>query len=347
MAAPSSPRIEAIEIPDRPAVSSEAERRRFTVPRRMLLWGAGSAVVVLLLAIGAMLLTGGGRKEARAPGEVPLIKAEDQPFKVSPDSEGGMQVPNRDIMIYGRLQHDKPGGKTGGRTGDKPAVERLLPEPEKPLTPPEPPPPPEAKPVEAKPGDQPVAEAPPPTEPAPGEPALPPLFAPPAPATPQAKAQAHPAPAAPQPAPSASHAAKPQQKEVASLPKASQPAPAQTARKAPAVKKEEPRAEEKTAKADAKPEEKAAKPPSSGRYQVQLFSGRSPDEAKGAWSKLKGRNGDLLASLSPTVARADLAEKGTFYRLRVGPLDGEAKARALCSSLSGRGVPCIVVRPAG
>jgi len=306
MPAPSSPRIESIEIPDRPTVSSEEERTRFALPRRTLIWGAGSAAVVLALAIGTTLLTRHGGEEARAPAEVPLIKAEDEPIKVSPESPGGMDVPNRDIMIYGHLQHDKP--------GRKPAVERLLPEPEKPLTPPEPAPPPEPKSAEAPPSDA----APAPGEPRPAEPPLPSVPVAPVPAASQPKAQAHPVPAAPQ-APAAPHAVKPQQ----------------TAPKPP------------PAKADAKAEEKPRASAKSGAYHVQLFSGKSQDEAKGAWSKLKGRNGDLLAPLSPTVARADLGERGTFYRLRVGPIDSEAKARSLCTSLSGRGVPCIVVPPAG
>jgi hypothetical protein len=78
---------------------------------------------------------------------------------------------------------------------------------------------------------------------------------------------------------------------------------------------------------------------------VQVFSGRSADEAKSAWAKLKGRNSDVLGPLSPTVARADLGDRGTFYRLRAGPIESETKARTLCSSLSSRGVPCIIVRP--
>ena len=57
-------------------------------------------------------------------------------------------------------------------------------------------------------------------------------------------------------------------------------------------------------------------------------SSRSADEAQDAWAQLKDKNGDLLGALSPTVARADLGDRGTFYRLRAGPLADEAKARA-------------------
>lgn len=96
--------------------------------------------------------------------------------------------------------------------------------------------------------------------------------------------------------------------------------------------------------------EKAAKQDSGvkgagGAYQVQLFAGRSADEAKGAWVRLKGKNADLLGALSPTVARADLGDRGMFYRLRAGPLSSEAQAKTLCQSLSGRGTSCIIIRP--
>jgi hypothetical protein len=45
------------------------------------------------------------------------------------------------------------------------------------------------------------------------------------------------------------------------------------------------------------------------------------------------------------VARADLGDRGTFYRLRAGPIADEAKARAICDSLAGRGASCIIVQP--
>jgi cell division septation protein DedD len=79
--------------------------------------------------------------------------------------------------------------------------------------------------------------------------------------------------------------------------------------------------------------------------QVQLLSSRSADEARNAWARLKDKNGDLLGTLSPTVARADLGDRGTFYRLRAGPIADEAKARAICDSLAGRGASCIIVQP--
>lgn len=91
----------------------------------------------------------------------------------------------------------------------------------------------------------------------------------------------------------------------------------------------------------------APKAAAGGRYQVQLFAGRSADEANAAWKKLKAKNADVLGPLSPALARADLGDRGTFYRLRAGPIESEAKAKALCSALAGRGAPCIIIRPGG
>ncbi|MFO1145813.1 MAG: SPOR domain-containing protein [Rhodospirillales bacterium] len=56
-----------------------------------------------------------------------------------------------------------------------------------------------------------------------------------------------------------------------------------------------------------------------GNFQVQLLAGRDESEVKDAWSKLKAKNPDLLGPLSPTLARAELGDRGTFYRLRAGP----------------------------
>jgi cell division septation protein DedD len=96
--------------------------------------------------------------------------------------------------------------------------------------------------------------------------------------------------------------------------------------------------------------QKPAAPPktakaANGRYQVQLLAGRNEDEVRSAWTKLKAQNSDLLGSLSPVLAPTRLGDRGTYYRLRAGPLESEAKARSVCDRLSRRGASCIVIRP--
>jgi cell division septation protein DedD len=89
------------------------------------------------------------------------------------------------------------------------------------------------------------------------------------------------------------------------------------------------------------------RPAGGSGFQLQLLSSRSAEDAKGAWERLRGKNADLLGSLAPSVARVSLDNRGTFYRLRAGPIASEAKARSICESLSGRGVSCLVVRSSG
>ncbi|NJO67613.1 MAG: SPOR domain-containing protein [Rhodospirillales bacterium] len=82
-----------------------------------------------------------------------------------------------------------------------------------------------------------------------------------------------------------------------------------------------------------------------GRYQVQLLASRSESEAMGAWRKIKAKNSDVLSGFDGSIARADLGDRGIFYRLRIGPISSEAKARSLCSALAGRNVSCLIIRP--
>jgi len=63
------------------------------------------------------------------------------------------------------------------------------------------------------------------------------------------------------------------------------------------------------------------------------------------WEKLKKANPDLFNGLSPNVMRADLGEKGIYYRLQAGPLAGAAQATDLCEKAKSRKLGCIVVRP--
>ena len=114
-----------------------------------------------LLAVAGVLAAGAGggwvAMEAWGPGggepEIPLVRAQAGPVKVRPESPGGMNIPNRDKLVYGRMQGNE----------EIPLVERLLPEPEQPLPPP-------AKPEAAKTQPAPeesaaLAEVPPESEP--------------------------------------------------------------------------------------------------------------------------------------------------------------------------------------
>jgi ankyrin repeat protein len=80
-----------------------------------------------------------------------------------------------------------------------------------------------------------------------------------------------------------------------------------------------------------------------GGYAVQLVSVRSRDRAEQEWARLKAAHADLLVALEHEVTTADLGERGTFYRLRAGPLTRD-RASSICDSLADGHESCIVVK---
>lgn len=105
-----------------------------SAPRRRLpVIGA----IAVLIAFGAAIwyaYTMG--KDAVVDAEVPLIAAPAGPIRTKPEDPGGLQVPNRDKLVYEQLLTGTPA---------KPEPEQLLPPPEQPV---DRPPPPPAEPVE-------------------------------------------------------------------------------------------------------------------------------------------------------------------------------------------------------
>lgn len=80
----------------------------------------------------------------------------------------------------------------------------------------------------------------------------------------------------------------------------------------------------------------AAASASSGDYVVQLAAFRDEPSARDAFRKLQGKYPELLGSRSVDIQRADLGEKGIYFRLRAGYMD-KAAADGLCASLDARG----------
>lgn len=255
-------------IPEGPEVSAEdtlefekLERKPKRLTRtRMILIAA--AVVGAGAGVWAVL---GDRSVGGGSAGVPVIHANKEPFKSRPANPGGMDVPDRDKLVYDRLSPKPPAE----------APERLLPRPETPLPPP----------------------------------AAPAGAAPPSAAEPPANKDTAKQPAAPT------------VEEV-------------TAAKVP------PPAPEPPARSIA-----ASKVLMTGAYRVQLGAVRSHDAAETEWKRLLKRYPKLLDKLELVVTRADLGDKGVFYRLRAGPLSDQAAARKLCDDLSEKKVGCLVIRP--
>jgi cell division septation protein DedD len=77
---------------------------------------------------------------------------------------------------------------------------------------------------------------------------------------------------------------------------------------------------------------------------LQLGSLRSEDAARQEWERIKRKNSDLLGSLSATPVRADLGDRGIYYRIQAGPIADPAAAERICGELKQRSIGCIIAR---
>ena len=78
-------------------------------------------------------------------------------------------------------------------------------------------------------------------------------------------------------------------------------------------------------------------------FRVQLLSVKTKARAAQEAGRLTSRYKRVLGSLKVVPVRADLGDRGVFYRLRAGPLDSRAAAASLCRKLSARNQGCLVV----
>lgn len=85
--------------------------------------------------------------------------------------------------------------------------------------------------------------------------------------------------------------------------------------------------------------------PTSGAFVVQVGSYATDALAATAWQQIKSGNQDLLTGLKPDIKPVDLGEKGTWYRLRIGPFATRGDATALCNKLTARGRDCLIAKP--
>ncbi len=83
-----------------------------------------------------------------------------------------------------------------------------------------------------------------------------------------------------------------------------------------------------------------AKPP----YVVQLASLKSNAAASREWARLKIRYAALFEALEPSIQRATIPKRGTFYRLRADGFATRRQAVATCAKLKAAGQGCLVVK---
>jgi SPOR domain len=247
--------------PDRRAEFLADPNDEEPAPRSHRLLGAALALLVMMLFAGGLWFAYlQGTRHAGSgstTGNVPLIRADERPTKVKPERPGGMEIPDRDNLIY---------------APPRPAVEHLLPPPEKPL------PRPTAPPAQA-------AAAGPPQPPAVAPPPLPPAVN--------------------------------QPQQLAAAQSGAAPSPRPPAGQVPAK---------------------------AGGTRLQLGSVRSEEAARQEWERMKQKNPDILGRLSAAPIRADLGDKGIYYRIQTAPVADPGAAERLCNELKQRNIGCIIAR---
>lgn len=80
-------------------------------------------------------------------------------------------------------------------------------------------------------------------------------------------------------------------------------------------------------------------PKAGGDFGVQVAAYRSPERAKEAWKRLRGRSGGLLEGLDPTFEQGNV-NGTTLFRVIVGNYPSKKEARAYCGALKRAGVDC-------
>jgi len=79
-------------------------------------------------------------------------------------------------------------------------------------------------------------------------------------------------------------------------------------------------------------------------YVVQLASLKSKPAALREWSRLKKRYTSLFSALEPSVQKASIAKRGTFYRLRADGFATRRQANKACQKIKAAGQGCLVVK---
>jgi cell division septation protein DedD len=83
---------------------------------------------------------------------------------------------------------------------------------------------------------------------------------------------------------------------------------------------------------------------STDKFYIQLGSYKSLKEIDKSWNNLQKKHSTLLGDLSYITKKADLGDKGVFYRLQAGPFLAESSARTLCKKLKELEQDCLFVK---
>ena len=77
---------------------------------------------------------------------------------------------------------------------------------------------------------------------------------------------------------------------------------------------------------------------------VQVSAQKSESAAKSIYRGLRVKFPAIFGKLHPNIQRADLGDKGVYYRVRVGPF-ALADAKKICGNYKAAGGDCVIARP--
>ena len=77
-------------------------------------------------------------------------------------------------------------------------------------------------------------------------------------------------------------------------------------------------------------------------FHVQISSQRSEADAQTSYRSIQSKYSGVLGDRQAVIRRADLGDKGTYYRAMIGPFSTREQAIQLCGSLKAAGGDCVV-----
>lgn len=86
----------------------------------------------------------------------------------------------------------------------------------------------------------------------------------------------------------------------------------------------------------------AAAPAATGAWVVQIGAFRDTTRANTEWAGVQRKHPSILGSASADIQRADLGDRGIWYRLRASGFASKDAANSACAALKAAGTDCLV-----
>ncbi len=99
-----------------------------------------------------------------------------------------------------------------------------------------------------------------------------------------------------------------------------------------------------SAEAPAQPVRTVRAAPADGTYVVQVSAQKTESDAQSSYRALQAKYPNVLGGREASIRRADLGDKGVYYRAQVGPFATANQATTFCDNLKAAGGQCIVQR---